>query len=198
MLTEQPNRNPILLVHGINDTGAVFDKMMLYLQKQGWSVYTLDLLPNNGVVSLDKLAEQVADYVAITFKPDQQLDLVGFSMGGIVSRYYIQRLRGIERVQRFITISSPHQGTLTALLSRLPGCIQMRPHSPLLKDLNSDVEMLKRLEFTSIWTPFDLMIFPAQNSHIPLGREVVIPVALHPWMLKDSRVLAVVAEALGG
>ncbi|MDP5017021.1 MAG: triacylglycerol lipase [Dolichospermum sp.] len=194
MTTKQ--QNPVLLVHGINDTGAVFNKMALYLRQRGLSVYTVDLVPNNGAEVLDKLAQQVANYIAATFEPEQPLDLVGFSMGGLISRYYIQRLGGIERVQRFITISSPHKGTVIAYGSWLPGCMQMRPHSPFIEDLNSDVQMLKQLNFTSIWTPYDLMIIPAESSQIGIGKEITLPVVLHPLMLTDSRSLAIVAKAL--
>ena len=85
----------------------------------------------------------MADYIARHFDPEQPLDLVGFSMGGIVSRYYIQRLGGIERVQRYVNISAPNNGTWTAyLLSRL-GCVQMRPESEFLRDLNRDCQMLE-------------------------------------------------------
>jgi triacylglycerol lipase len=147
-------------------------------------------------VGLDELAKQVADYVTATFAPEQRLDLVGFSMGGIVSRYYVQRLGGINRVQRFLTISSPHHGTVVAYGSRRPGCVQMRPDSIFLKDLNSDAVILGQLDFTSIWTPYDLMIVPANSSQMPVGSEVIVPVALHPWMLTDSRSLAVVKAAL--
>ena len=194
MATKQ--QNPVLLVHGINDTGAVFDHMAVYLRQRGLSVYTVDLVPNNGSEVLNKLAQQVANYIAATFEPEQPLDLVGFSMGGLVSRYYIQRLGGIERVQRFITISSPHKGTVIAYGSWLPGCMQMRPHSPFIEDLNSDVQMLKKLNFTSIWTPYDLMIIPAESSQIGIGKEITLPVGLHPLMLTDSRSLAIVAKAL--
>ncbi|MFN6484388.1 MULTISPECIES: triacylglycerol lipase [unclassified Nostoc] len=196
MNIENQQRNPVLLIHGIDDTRAVFHKMAVDLVLQGWSVHSLNLVPNNGDVGLDELAKQVADYVTATFAPEQRLDLVGFSMGGIVSRYYVQRLGGINRVQRFITISSPHHGTVVAYGSRRPGCIQMRPDSIFLKDLNSDAVILGQLDFTSIWTPYDLMIVPANSSQMPVGREVIVPVALHPWMLTDSRSLAVVKAAL--
>ncbi|MBW4616886.1 MAG: triacylglycerol lipase [Desmonostoc vinosum HA7617-LM4] len=196
MNTKNQQFNPVLLIHGIDDTGEVFDKMAGYLTRHGWSVYTLDLLPNNGNVGLDELAKQVAAYVAATFLPEQHLDLIGFSMGGIVSRYYVQRLGGIQRVQRFITISSPHNGTVMAYGSLRPGCVQMRPNSAFLQDLNSDAAMLKQLDFTSIWTPYDLMIVPAHSSQMPVGNQQILPVALHSWMLTDSRNLAVVAEIL--
>ncbi|QMS90090.1 triacylglycerol lipase [Nostoc edaphicum CCNP1411] len=196
MNTENQQRNPVLLIHGIEDTEAVFHKMRAYLIQRGWSVYSLNLLPNNGDVGLDELAKQVADYITATFASEQHLDLVGFSMGGIVSRYYVQRLGGINRVQRFITISSPHHGTVVAYGSRRPGCLQMRPDSIFLKDLNSDAVILGQLDFTSIWTPYDLMIVPANSSQMSIGSEVIVPVALHPWMLTDTRSLAVVQAAL--
>ncbi len=191
------DRNPVLLVHGINDTGAVFHRMAPYLIERGWSVYDLNMIPNNGAKHLDHLAEQVADFVAKVFPPEQPLDLVGFSMGGVVSRYYVQRLGGIDRVQRFITIASPHRGTLTAYGSQRPGCVQMRPGSAFLEDLNRDVAMLERLNFTSIWTPLDLMIVPANSSQLLVGKEVQVQVPLHPWMLTDSRSLHALTEALG-
>ncbi|MEH1944020.1 MAG: triacylglycerol lipase [Nostoc sp.] len=196
MNTENQQRNPVLLVHGIDDTEAVFHKMRAYLIQQGWSVYSLNLVPNNGEVGLDELAKQLANYVTATFASEQRLDLVGFSMGGIVSRYYVQRLGGIKRVQRFITIASPHHGTVVAYGSWRPGCVQMRPDSIFLKDLNSDALILGQLDFTSIWTPYDLMIVPASSSQMPVGSEVIVPVALHSWMLTDPRSLAVVTAAL--
>ncbi|MBE9260257.1 triacylglycerol lipase [Dolichospermum sp. LEGE 00246] len=194
MATKQ--QNPVLLVHGINDTGAVFNKMAFSLRQQGLSVHTVDLIPNNGSEVLEKLAQQVANYVNDTFATAQPLDIVGFSMGGIVSRYYIQRLGGINRVQRFITISSPHHGTIVAYGTWLAGALQMRPHSNFLNDLNSDVEMLKQLDFTSIWTPYDLMIIPTESSQLGIGKEITLPVLLHPLMLTDSRTLSIVVKIL--
>ena len=193
MVTKQ---NPVLLVHGINDTGAVFNKMAFYLRQQGLSVYTVDLIPNNGSEVLEKLAQQVANYVNDTFEAARPVDIVGFSMGGIVSRYYIQRLGGINKVQRFITISSPHKGTIIAYGTWLAGAVQMRPNSDFINDLNADFKMLKQLNFTSIWTPYDLMILPASSSRLGIGKEVTIPVILHPLMLTDTRTSTIVADAL--
>lgn len=191
------NLNPVLLVHGINDTIAVFNTMSAYLTQLGWSVYKLNLVPNNGDLGLDKLAEQVAEYIEGNFPAQQPLDLVGFSMGGIVTRYYLQRLGGIKRVQRYISISAPNHGTIIAQLSQRPGCLQMRSHSSLLQDLNRDgEEMLARINFTTIWTPFDLMIVPAQSSLMSVGKQIKLNVLLHPWMLWDGRCLDVVAHAL--
>jgi triacylglycerol lipase len=195
-MTQKNNRNPVLLVHGLNDTGAVFEKMTPYLKKKGWRVHDLDLIPCNGDAPLDYLAEQVTGYIDKNIPAEQPLDLVGFSMGGIVSRYYLQRLGGIKRVQRFVSIASPHRGTLTAYGSLRPGCVQMRPDSKFLQDLNRDIAMLEKLNFTSIWTPFDLMILPAHSSQLPVGKDVQVWAATHPWMLTDKQSLKAVVKAL--
>lgn len=190
------DRNPVLLVHGFNGTPAIFRTMSTYLASLGWLVYDLTLTPNDGSVGLDELAQQVANFVAKTFAPSQPLDLIGFSMGGIVSRYYVQLLGGIERVQRLIAISSPHHGTWTAYALDRLACIQMRPGSAFLQDLNSSVAMLEEVNFTSIWTPFDLMIVPANSSKMPVGRDVQVPVLYHDWMPIDPRSLEFVVAAL--
>jgi triacylglycerol lipase len=190
------SRNPVLLIHGIDDTAALFWKMTPYLAQQGWSVHSLDLKPNNGDVGLEKLAQQVADYIDKTFSPDQPIDLVGFSMGGIVSRYYVQRLGGLKRVQRFVTIASPHHGTWTAYFRPNVGGSQMKRGSAFLDRLNQDVAVLDRINFTSIWTPLDLMILPAASSRMPVGKNVQVPVSGHAWMVTDPRSLRAVTEAL--
>ena len=188
--------NPVVLVHGLTDTNAIFKPMTAYLRKQGWVVHSLDLIPANGDCELDRLAQQLDTYIQLTLPDEQHFDLIGYSMGGIVSRYYVQRLGGLDRVQRFITIASPHNGTLTAYLSQRPGCLQMRPNSLFLNSLNRDMLMLEKLKFTSIWTPMDLMIVPATSSQMRVGRDVQVNVPLHRWMVQDFRGLEAVASAL--
>jgi triacylglycerol lipase len=190
------SRNPVLLVHGIWDTGTIFSSMRSYLRKQGHAVFDLNMTPNNGDKGLEHLAQQISDYVDQNFAPDRPLDIVGFSMGGIVSRYYLQRLGGINRVQRFITLSSPHKGTWVAYGSLRPGCMQMRPNSTFLQDLNQDVAMLELLNFTSIWTPLDAMIVPTSSSLMPVGKDVRVWVPFHALMVSDPRSLQSVSAAL--
>lgn len=195
-MNSAPKSNPVLLVHGMNDTATVFCKMSPQLATKGWQVHDIDLTPNNCDRPLDYLAQQIANYIEKTFPPKQPIDIVGFSMGGIVSRYYIQRLGGIDRVQRFITVSSPHHGTVLAYLVDRPGSLQMRPDSPFLADLNRDFVILERINFTSIWTPYDLMIVPASSSRMPVGRDVQVPVPFHAWMITDPKAIAAVVAAL--
>jgi triacylglycerol lipase len=189
-------RNPVLLVHGIDDTVALFRRMRLYLERGGLSVHALNLIPNNGTAGLAELAKQLDRHVRASFATDQAIDVVGFSMGGLVSRYYIQRLGGIHRVRRFVTIGTPHRGTWTAFLRANAGARDMRPGSPFLRDLNRDVETLDGICFTSIWTPFDLMIVPSNSSRVPAGRSISVRTPAHPLLVRDPRVLRLILGIL--
>ncbi|RZM79158.1 esterase/lipase family protein [Leptolyngbya iicbica] len=191
-------RLPVLLIHGIDDTAKIFQTLVNSLSDRGWpEVHAIDLVPSNGDIGLDELAAQIQAYVEANLPAPQQFDLVGFSMGGIVSRYYLQRLGGLERVRHFVTLSSPHNGTWTGYLRSNPGARQMRPKSEFLQDLNSTVDDLTQVEFTSVWTPFDLMIVPANSSELPVGTMMQLPVLAHPWMVSDPRAIATLADLLG-
>ena len=190
------NRNPVVLVHGIIRTSSVFRTLAPYLIQQGWSVYLIDLTPNNATLPLEEMAAQVRDFINKTFPPEQPIDLVGLSMGGLVTRYYVQRLGGMNRVQRFITISSPNQGTWLAYFWHSHACVQMRPGSVFLEDLNQDAQMLECINFTSLWTPWDFIIIPARNSQMPVGRDVKLSVFAHALMVVNPRSLAAIVAAL--
>jgi len=107
------HRNPVLLVHGINDTGAIFRKWLL-LDSVGWSVYDLDLLPSNGDLGLDQFSKSLICRSHLCTRTTFRYSWL--QHGRNVSRYYVQRLWGIDRVQRFITLASPHHGTWMAYL----------------------------------------------------------------------------------
>ncbi|MDB9511156.1 alpha/beta fold hydrolase [Kamptonema animale CS-326] len=190
------DRNPVLLIHGLFVNSTVFRRISAYLTNLGWQVYSLNLTPNYGNVGLDELAGRVADYADRTFGLEQKFDLVGLSMGGLVSRYYVQRLGGINRVQRFIAISAPHNGTWMAYSLWGKGCVQMRPKSAFIEDLNRDISMLEQINFTSIWTDWDFIIVPATSSQIPVGKELKLPIFAHGNMVRHSKSLEAVAEAL--
>ena len=190
--------HPVVLIHGIDDTSVLFKRLQPYLQERGWLTQSVDLVPNNGDAGLDQLAQQVGDLIDRHFPAKQTIDLVAFSMGGLIARYYVQRLNGLARVDRLITISTPHRGTLTAFFRWNVGARQMRPGSTFLRDLDTDRHLLKHIRFTTIWSPLDLMIIPAVSSAIPEARSHRINVLAHPLMLRDTRVLRTVEQALLG
>ncbi len=189
-------RYPVLLIHGIFRQSYVFNQLCPYLTQLGFEVHRFNLTPHNGEVGIDELAVQIKDYVEREFPAHQQFQLVGFSMGGLVSRYYLQRLGGLNRVKRFITLSSPHNGTWTAYFKHVPGCIQMRPGSDFLRDLNRDIEVLAQVDFLSLWTPFDLLIIPASSAILPIGTATRLWVWMHDRMTWHPTAMAAIAKSL--
>jgi len=186
----------VVLVHGIFDTSRKMQSLARQLQRDGFETFTPTLNPSNGDVGLDVLAEQLRDYIHAHLDDQTPFSLVGFSMGGIVSRYYVQRLGGAERVKRFITISSPHHGTAFAWLRNGAGVRQMRPNSDFLNALNGDTSALKRTRFASLWTPLDLMIIPATNSKVPFGENFPVFSIAHPLMVFQRSSQRLVAKLL--
>ena len=194
--TETAPRNPVLLIHGIKDDARKMEPMARYLRAQGWEAKTMSFRPSWGQKGLDVLAGQVAKFVDENYAPGEKIDIVAFSMGGLVTRYYLQRLGGLARVQRYVTLSTPHHGTLLAYLIPNAGCRQMRFGSAFLRDLNSDADRLARLDFTSFWTPLDTIIVPARSSIMPQARNERMVIALHPLMVVQPSAKRAVAAAL--
>ena len=190
-------RLPIVFVHGFLDKSSVFRRMASHLKHKGWEVYdSLDLIPNNGTISIEAMAGQLDVYINKNLGTDAPFYLVGFSMGGLVSRYYIQRMGGIEKVKHLVTISSPHFGTLLARVFNREACKQMRSNSIFLKELNRDLTMLKKIKCTSIWARFDTTILPNNSSHLPFGNETVFNFGIHPLMPYSGKVILAVENAL--
>ena len=194
--TETATRNPVLLIHGIKDDARKMEPMARYLRAQGWEAKTMSFRPSWGQKGLDVLAGQVAKFVDENYAPGEKIDLVAFSMGGLVTRYYLQRLGGLARVQRYVTLSTPHHGTLLAYLIPNAGCRQMRFGSVFLRDLASDADRLAQLDFTSFWTPLDTIVVPARSSVMPQARNERMVVALHPLMVWQPSAQRAVAAAL--
>jgi triacylglycerol lipase len=72
----------------------------------------------------------------------------------------------------------------------------MRPNSEFLQDLNRDIKILEKINFTSIWTDYDFIIVPAKSSQIKVGKEIKLPVFTHGMMVRHRISLEAVAKAL--
>ena len=190
-----PALPPVVLVHGIFSCGEDMERLARHLRSQAREVFQPTLTPNRGHARIEALAQQFAHFVDQNIG-SRSFDLIGFSMGGLISRYFLQRLGGLGRVARFITMATPHHGTQMARLGGLPGWVQMRPGSEFLRDLASDAHALRRVPFTSFHTPLDTIIVPARSSEVPQARNIRIWAALHPSFILERRCIRAVAAAL--
>ena len=189
-------RHIVVLVHGIFDRGDKFELMKVALEKKGLEVIAPDLIPNSGRTGIEVLAVQLQAEIQSMRQPGDRVYLVGFSMGGIVCRYFLQRLGGANQVRRWITLSSPHHGTHVSHRVFGKGAAQMKRNSAFLNDLNADIDTIRNIPFLSLWTPYDLFILPAKSSRLHIGTSECMHVPVHPQMYSDSRVIRRVIEFL--
>ena len=180
----------VVLVHGFLDTGWVYRRMRSRLERQGAVCLVPRLRPNDGRGGLARLAENLQRDIDAAFGPDEPIRIVAFSMGGLVSRHYLQVLGGAARCEKLLTISSPHHGTGTARFYPSQGARDMRPGSAFLRRLQSTEETLREVQLVSYHTPMDLMILPAKSSVWAPALNLDFPVLLHPLMLSDADVLS--------
>jgi triacylglycerol lipase len=193
-------RPPILIAHGIWDSEDRIATLTDGLRERGFAhVRAFTVRPRDGRGPLASLARQI-QHETEQLRAQHgapRIDLVGFSMGALTSRYYIQRLDGKRTVRRFISISGPHRGTLTAYGLPFDGARDMRPGSALIRDLETDPDPWGDVEAHCIYTPLDLTIMPASSSELRGARTTHrIPVGVHRWMIRDPRVLDLTAKLL--
>lgn len=186
----------VVLVHGFLETGSAFSLMKRRLERQGVQCLVAKLRPSDGRGGLDKLAEGLKRDIDATYGPDQPISVIGFSMGGVVSRYYLQKLGGAGRCEKFFTISSPHHGTLAAKIYPSKGAAQMRPDSEFLKDLAETDASLGTMPVVSYRTPLDLIILPPSSSVWDRAVNIEHPALLHPLMVTSNTVISDIEKRL--
>ncbi len=179
----------VILVHGIFDTENAMRSWKRLLREAGYETFSITFQPGDGRASILELAAQLDAFVREHVPAGQRFHLVGHSMGGLVMRCYAQNFDSAERICGFVTLGSPHHGSLWARTLPFPGCVDMRPGSELLAQLAAGDHRLEHLKPLSIWTPFDLMVLPSTSSVWPIAQNERVWLPSHP-NLKHSRWLS--------
>jgi pimeloyl-ACP methyl ester carboxylesterase len=181
----------VVLVHGYLANRSIMLPLAAYLRWRGLpNVLSFDYPSSRGVVPG---AIALRDYLRRTVRGGR-IDLVCHSLGGLVARAYLQELGGARRVDRCITLGTPHRGTYNSywLASRVGS--ELRPDSPLLARLASTREAAGRVRFLSIVAGSDNLVVPRVfSAH---DDEVLIPDLGHVGVLFSPRVLRLVADRL--
>jgi len=152
-----------------------------------------------GVTSVAEASAELGQLIDAAYPGQQALDLLGFSIGGVIARSWIQQRGGYRRTRRFISLGSPQQGTITAQPwpSRVfRGLADLKWGSPLLRQLNNDLDTLRAVECHSFYSALDLAVLPGWRAVLPIGRCTMLPVATHPQLLRDPAALRPLAHEL--
>jgi thioesterase domain-containing protein len=157
---------PILLVHGIMDNRSVFTVFRRTLRRRGFgAVHTMNYSVLTGDVrtAAHALRGHVEELLEQTGA--DRVHLVGHSLGGVIARYYVQRMGGSEHVDTLVTLGSPHTGTRAAHLLPTPLARQLRPGSELLAELAEPAPGCST-RFLVVWSRLDQMVVPQRNARL--------------------------------
>ncbi|MET9950460.1 alpha/beta fold hydrolase [Streptomyces sp. NPDC006339] len=158
---------PVVLLHGFVDNRSVFVLLRRALARHGrdrveslnYSPLTCDLR-----TAAELLGRRVEELLART--GHAEVDLVGHSLGGLIARYYVQRLGGDARVRTLVMLGTPHAGTtFVPLADAHPLVRQMRPGSPVLRELAGPSSGC-RTRFVSFWSDLDQVMVPVETARL--------------------------------
>jgi pimeloyl-ACP methyl ester carboxylesterase len=164
---DHPERPPVVLLHGFIDNRSVFVLLRRSLARYGWhhleslnySPLTCDI--RTAAELLDRHIEEICARTG-----HREVDIVGHSLGGLIARYYVQRLGGDRRVRTLVTLGTPHGGTSVAPLAAAhPIVRQMRSGSAPIEELRLPAPGC-RTRFVSFWSELDQVIVPVEAACI--------------------------------
>jgi triacylglycerol lipase len=172
----------VVLVHGFGDTGRLFRRLWRHLEARGHLCHAPTLHPRDGGLGLEDLSGKLASFIRANVARGAPVALVGFSMGALVARHYLQARGGAASTRAFFSIAGPHRGTLNAYLHGGAGVRQMRPGSAFLRGLDAGAGALRGLPVFTYRTLFDLMVVPSRSSRIGAAPERVLWCPLHSML----------------
>jgi triacylglycerol lipase len=177
----EPTR--IVLVHGIFERGHSFVPMKKKFEKMGCECLVPRLNPCDARTGIETLAQQLQREIKESWGKNAKFHIVAHSMGGLVSRYYLQELGGHKQCHSFITLATPHHGTKAAYFYPGIGASQMRPNSPFLRQLETTSHRLENVRLISYRTPLDLIILPSTSSHWEMAENHRVWALAHPLVM---------------
>jgi triacylglycerol lipase len=186
----------ILLVHGFLDRGTLFRRLRGRLESAGHVCFAPTLHPRDARHGIPDLAEKLSEYIDLSLPVGEPFAIVGFSMGCLISRYYLQTRSEPKRVRALFAISGPMHGTFTAWLYPGKGTRDMRPGSRFLRELNAPERATSTVQLHTYFTPLDLMIIPATSSRLADACELKVLTPLHRTMLWNPLVASDILKKL--
>ena len=181
-------RNPIILIHGLWNKADIFSSITSKLDEIGIEYFAPTLKHEYGMTSIVELTNLLNYLILEKYGYEKELDILGFSMGGIIGRYWIKKFNGYKRTRQFITVGSPHKGTLVSqLVPKHPfrGISEMKINSFLLRDLSKYDYLLKDINCISFFTYWDLMVFPGWRANLNSGEKISLNVYKHRNLVRN-------------
>ena len=197
--TRVQGETPIILVHGYGGNAANFLTLQWRLKARGWAnVYAVSYTPPT--IDARKLAQQVTDHVnrILAATGAEKAHIVCHGMGGPLTRYALHHLGLAGKLDRVITLGSPHAGSrIAALFPELGAAFQMRYQSDFLNELNALEHTPGGALFYSIYSNFDNFVLPSSSPVLGgNAKNIHVPYLGHCSLLYSPTVLAHIERCL--
>jgi triacylglycerol lipase len=197
-LRRSPRRTPrradqrtIVLVHGYLANRGPLLPLAAYLHARGHK--QILAYEYSGAAGVEQAAIGLRKFLR-THVRGGRIDLVCHSLGGLVARVYLQQLGGARRVDRCITLGTPHRGTYNAYWVASRVGRELRPDSPLLARLDSSRPAAAGVRFASIVAGSDNIVIPRVFSST--DSVVHVPGLGHLGLLFSPTAFRAVADRL--
>lgn len=168
---DQARLGPVLLVPGYGGATSGLAELAAALEDEGRETVIVPS-PGNGTGDLRGHARALADIATAAIDDGApSVDVVGYSAGGVVARYWAADLGGEAQARRVVSLASPHHGTdLAAVAGELApdscpqACRQLAPQSDLLRRLNAGDETPDGPLWVALWTEDDATVTPPSSG----------------------------------
>ncbi|MGN2637262.1 esterase/lipase family protein [Nocardia takedensis] len=184
---DQAHPRPVVLAHGTDSTAySDWSAIGPSLVEAGMCVFALNYggapgAQSYGTEDLRVSARQLGEFVDLVLAETgaAQVDLVGFSQGANVTRYYVNKLGGAPNVGTWVGLASPSYGGvmygLVPVAQAIPGAlevfarvtspaaVQQAAGSPVMVDLNAGGDTVPGPRYVTVGSRVDEMIQPFAN-----------------------------------
>jgi triacylglycerol esterase/lipase EstA (alpha/beta hydrolase family) len=124
------------------------------------------------------------------------IDIVAHSMGGIISRLALLDDELATRVDRLVTVATPHGGTQLARFLDTPKVRELRPESELLQRLEEQSSWPAHLpRLICFWTRQDLVLLPPESAFLPSATVIEQSDCTHNGFLIRPSAIRAIYEA---
>jgi triacylglycerol lipase len=158
---------PVVLVHGtFGDMTVTWNAMAPALKDAGYCVFALDY-GHRGTDAIEHSATELGTFVDRVLQATgaSKVSLVGHSQGGMMPRYYMKFLGGLDKVDELIGLAPSNHGTTNsgafyAGQFGCEACLQQQADSEFLRKLNAPPEAPEPASYTVLADRGDEVVTP--------------------------------------